>query len=237
MTTRQNAIFLALSLGLASAAACSSDGEGVGATDTDGGGSGGSSGKGSGGTSGSSGGTGGTGDGSAGESSGGTGGSAGGDGSATGGSAGASTGGSAGAATGGAAGAGTAGAATGGTSGGGGIGGQTPNSIDCETSSCGAPDNRCCVQTGFPLMTSCMMSFPGCITGGISVACDDPGDCPNQEVCCGTRGAGTDVIAIGCAPACTGANEVRICRRDQDCASGDVCRPLTGLLDEYGACE
>jgi hypothetical protein len=178
------------------------------------------------------------------ESGSGSGGKSGSGGTTSGGSGGATTGGSGGA-TGGATNGGTGGGNTGGVSGGvtggaagsggtagasGGSGGGTgAGVVKCGNDECEAAQSEICCVTN-PGNATCHVGS-ACPQGTMLLGCDDPSDCANGQVCCGTFGDIT--LKSSCEAACTLAGQP-MCASANDCAGGMYCCPA--LTPAYTVC-
>jgi hypothetical protein len=109
----------------------------------------------------------------------------------------------------------------------------TPGTIACAAAACtiaGFPTNLCCFEG---ITTQCLPSFPGCVTIGRPLRCDDAADCDSGDVCCGTFTLGTT-----CASSC-GDAQLQLCRTDRECRRGSgsgTCSPHA-MHTLYSTCQ
>lgn len=127
-----------------------------------------------------------------------------------------------------------------GTSGGVGVGGSegapTPGQVACDTETCsmgGFPGDVCCLATMGVFPTTCAPSFPGCITGGVALSCDDATDCAPGQICCFSAGSITELGGSRCESGC-GPRTVQLCRTNSECPTTE-CREAA-MLPGYAAC-
>jgi hypothetical protein len=97
----------------------------------------------------------------------------------------------------------------------------TPGHVECsQTTSCPTPA-VCCAKTSGG---ECASSAGDC-HGGTVLACEEAGDCPQGQACCGSlsqSGAETTCKALvgGMCPAVNMGISVQVCRSDNECPSG-----------------
>ena len=119
-----------------------------------------------------------------------------------------------------------------GTSSAGGASGEPPFDGRCgRFPHCSEPTPVCCALEGF---LSCVAT-DACMGVTTILGCR-PGDCPTDQVCCGTL-IGNGVQST-CAPSCTGLG-VEICdpsSADPSCSAGSMCTALGFVDRKTGYC-
>ncbi len=131
---------------------------------------------------------------------------------------------------------GSTGGAGGTTSSGGGVGGGETVSVACDETPCDVTNGHCCLhQNGGPAV--CESGGNDCLDGHAEVHCDEPGDCPSGQRCCGTFDNAEGYTLIECVSSCTGPSHFILCDGNGDCSGNDECENTSYLPSSYQVCK
>src|SRR5262245_24799790 len=109
---------------------------------------------------------------------------------------------------------------------------------------CDTATQHCCE----PKMgqSSCVPAAMPCKAGDTDWQCEDPIECPQGQVCCGTgnlmknadpncANTAANFSGTHCAPSCAG-NEIIMCTSDAECSGGMTCLPFRARGNQVGGC-
>ncbi len=134
---------------------------------------------------------------------------------------------------------GTGGGGQGGSQGGGGSGGAPPiGSVACGSYLCNlAGGEYSCLPEGGG-NPECRTDPNGCPGNQTEVYCDEPGDCPQNELCCATLSSNPNFFAVlECVASCNGPDNRIVCDSNGDCSGNDQCSAHGGLPQGYEICQ
>jgi hypothetical protein len=93
---------------------------------------------------------------------------------------------------------------------------------------------------------TCEPSATPCAGTAVDWQCQDPGDCPSGQVCCGmgtlvlgTTGCGNYASGFHgtrCATSCAAMTEIQMCTSDAECTGGTTCTPFRTHGAQVGGC-
>ncbi len=130
------------------------------------------------------------------------------------------------------------GGATGGGGGAGGQGGAPPTVfVACDQTPCDVSSGGYCCLPQAGGSPSCETGGNGCQNDYAEVYCDEPGDCPPAEECCGTFSFQNGYTLIECVASCTGPTHYILCDSNADCSGNDQCEPSSYLPTGYEVCK